>query len=86
MLKFFLNSINIAYLRSVGDKFNESTNAVRLELNRFENAGMKQSEMEGNKKVYTSNAEHPLFVNLQQITRKYVKVDTIIENMISQLG
>ena len=86
LLKFFLNSSNKAYLRLLEEEFNESTNAIRLELNRFEKAGMLQSVMEGNKKVFTANTKHPLFVNLQQITRKYVGIDTIIEHMIGQLG
>jgi hypothetical protein len=86
LLKFFLNSSNKAYLRSLEEEFKESTNAIRVELNRFEKAGMLQSDIEGNKKVFTANTKHPLFVNLQQIIRKYVGIDTIIENIVSQLG
>ena len=86
LLKFFLNSSNKAYLRSLEEEFKESTNAIRLELNKFEKAGMLQSDIEGNKKIFTANTKHPLFVNLQQIVRKYVGIDTIIENIISQLG
>jgi predicted nucleotidyltransferase len=86
LLKFFLNSNSKAYLRSLEEEFNESTNAIRLELNRFEKAGMLQSDVEGNKKIFTANTKHPLFSNLQQIVRKYVGIDTIIENIASQLG
>ena len=86
LLKFFLNSSNKAYLRSLEEEFKESTNSIRLELNRFEKAGMLQSDIEGNKKVFTANTKHPLFTNLQQIIRKYVGIDTIIENIVNQLG
>lgn len=86
LLKFFLNSRTKSYLRSLETEFDESTNAIRLELNRFEKAGMLQSDIEGNKKYFTANIQHPLFENLQQIVRKYVGIDTIIENVINNLG
>ena len=86
LLKFFLNSRTKAYLRSLETEFDESTNAIRLELNRFEKAGMLQSDIEGNKKYFKANPKHPLFSNLQQIVRKYVGIDTIIENVINNLG
>ena len=40
LLKFFLNSNTTSYLRSLESEFGESTNAIRVELNRLENAGM----------------------------------------------
>jgi hypothetical protein len=86
LLKFFLNSRTKAYLRSLETEFDESTNAIRLELNRFEKAGMLESDIEGNKKYFKANTRHPLFSNLQQIVRKYVGIDTIIENVINNLG
>jgi hypothetical protein len=41
-----------AYLRSLEEEFGDSTNAIRVELNRFEEAGMLKSELDGNKKFY----------------------------------
>ena len=61
LLKFFLNSNNKAYLRNLEEEFGESTNAIRIELNRFEQAGMLTSLSEGNKKVFSANTRHPLF-------------------------
>lgn len=43
LLKFFLNSSNRAYLRGLEEEFGESTNAIRLELNKLEKAGMVSS-------------------------------------------
>jgi len=86
LLKFFLNSSNKAYLRGLEEEFGESTNAIRLELNKLEKAGMVSSDVQGNKKFFTANVKHPLFVDLHSIIRKYVGIDTIIENVISQLG
>ncbi len=36
LLKFFLNSNAKAHLRGLETEFGESSNAIRLELNRFE--------------------------------------------------
>ena len=67
VLKFFLNSNTKAYLRGLEEEFGESTNAIRLELNKFEEAGLLASESEGNKKVYQANAKHPFYKDLHQM-------------------
>ena len=52
LLKFFLNTSTHAYLRGLADEFGESTNALRLELNHLENAGLLKAENKGNRKVH----------------------------------
>lgn len=86
LLKFFLNSSNTAYLRSLEPEFGESTNAIRQELNRFEQAGLLLSETEGNKKIYHTNTKHPLFPEINSLLMKYVGLDTIIEKVVNKLG
>lgn len=86
LLKFFLNPNTSAYLRGLASEFGESSNAVRLELNRLEEAGMLESSADGNKKMYKVNNRHPLFNSLQQIVRKYIGIDQIIENILKGLG
>ena len=86
MLKFFLNSANKAYLRGLAQEFGESTNAIRLELNKLEGAGMLCSEYNGNKKYFSANKEHPLFSDMQNIVRKYVGIDKIIDQVVKDLG
>ena len=86
LLKFFLNSENTAYLRSLEPDFGESTNAIRQELNRFENAGLLLSEQRGNKKVYKANKEHPLFNEINLILIKHVGLDKIINKVIEKIG
>jgi len=86
LLKFFLNSSNRAYLRGLEEEFGESTNAIRLELNKLEQVGMITSDVQGNKKFFKANTKHPLFFDLNSIIRKYIGIDTIIENVINQLG
>ncbi len=86
LLKFFLNSRTRGYLRHLESEFGESTNAIRLELNKFEKAGMLRSSNEGNKKVFKANTTHPLFPEVQAIVRKYVGIDKIIEKVVGRVG
>ena len=50
LLNFFLNPKNSAYLRGLSEELEESTNAVRLELNRLESENMLYSNKVGKKK------------------------------------
>ena len=86
MLKFFLNSTNKGYLRGLAQEFGESTNSIRLELNKLEGAGMLCSEFDGNKKYFSANKEHPLFYDIQNIVRKYVGIDLVIDQVVNDLG
>ena len=86
LLKFFLNSKTEGYLRGLEQEFGESSNSIRLELNRFEKAGMLKSSANGNRKYFTANTTHPLFSEVHNIIRKYIGVDKIIEKVVHQLG
>ena len=86
LVKFFLNPQNKSYLRGLSEEFGESTNSIRLELNRFEQAGMLKSEMEGNKRLFKANPSFPLYEELQGIVRKFVGIDQVIERITSRLG
>lgn len=86
LTKFFLNSQSKAHLRGLEEEFGESSNAVRLELNRFEQASLLISKFEGNRKVYQANIAHPLFPDIQNILRKNLGLDHIIEEVIKKLG
>jgi hypothetical protein len=86
LLKFFLNSSNTSYLRNLEDEFGESTNAIRLELNKFEQAGLLETSSEGNKKFFRVNTKHTLFSDLHNIVKKFVGIDKIIEVIAAKLG
>ncbi len=86
LLKFFLNSNTRGYLRGLESEFGESSNAIRQELNRLEEAGMLTSEYEGNRKYFRANTEHPLFKEVHNILRKYIGLDQVIEQVIAKLG
>ena len=86
LLKFFLNKKNTAYLRGLESEFGESTNAIRLELNRLEKAGMLNSFSEGNKKIFQANVKHPLFEEVHNILLKHIGLDKIVEEVVHRLG
>ncbi len=86
LLKFFLNSNNTAYLRNLEDEFQESTNSIRIELNRFEEAGLLYASAEGNKKIFKVNTSNSFFNDLHSLVKKYFGIDKIIEEIILKLG
>ncbi len=86
LLKFFLNSKSTGYLRSLESEFGESTNAIRLELNRFVKAGLLKTKNNGNKKVYIANTDHPLYPDINSLLMKYVGLDKIINRVVKKLG
>ncbi len=86
LLKFFLNSNTRSYLRSLADEFNESTNSVRVELNRLSEAGLLETEPDGNTILYRANKNHPLFPEISTLVKKYIGIDHIIDHIVSKLG
>ena len=85
LLKFFSNSRTTGYLRALADEFGESTNAVRIELKRFKEAGLITSIDNGNKRFYRANRDHALYPELKSITRKSLGISQI-EGMVERLG
>jgi len=86
LLKFFLNSETKSYLRNLEQEFGESSNAIRVELNRLEEAGLLKSEITGNRKFFMANTRHPLFPDLNNIIRKIVGIDHVIDEVINRIG
>lgn len=86
LLKLFLNSDTRSHLRGMERDFGESTNAIRPELNRFMKAGLISCRVEKQKKIYKANEKHPLFRDIQNILRKTVGIDALVEKVISRIG
>ena len=85
-MKFFLNPGTRAYLRGLALEFGESTNSVRVELNRLSKARIISSENVGRTIEYHANKEHSLFNELQSLVMKFSGVDQIIDTLIKKLG
>lgn len=86
LLKFFSNSANSAYLRSLADEFGESTNGVRVELNRLADAGLLESTPAGNTILYRANTNNPLYPELKNMVSKYLGFDRIVDQVVNKLG
>jgi hypothetical protein len=84
--KFFLNSSTRAHLRGLESEFEESSNSIRIELNRFEEAGLLNSLKDGNKKIYQANSKHPLFKDIHNIVLKETGIDKVIDKVVNRLG
>ena len=84
--KFFLNNNIKAHLRGLESELNESSNSIRIELNRFEEGGLLTSLRDGNKKIYQANADHPLYDDIHSIILKETGIDKLIRKIIYRLG
>ena len=73
-------------MRGLEVEFGESTNAIRLELNRFEEAGLLNSSMDKNKKMFQANMNHPLYDEIHSIVKKSIGLDQLVETVVRKLG
>jgi len=86
LVKFFLNSSSESYLRNLEEEFGESTNSIRLELNKLEKAGLLNSRTSGNKKLFRANTKHPLFPEIHNLLFKHLGFDQIVDKVVKNLG
>ena len=86
LVKFFINVANNGYLRGLAEELNESTNAIRKELNNLEEAGYLEKEAIQNKVIYKANIKHPLFAILQKIVRQHIGLDAMVELILERMG
>lgn len=86
LLRLFLNAQSKSYLRQMEKEFGDNTNAIRVELNRFEEVGLINGEYIGSRKYFRANMEHPLYNEINNILKKFVGIDQIIERITSQIG
>jgi DNA-binding transcriptional ArsR family regulator len=85
LLRFFLNHNLSGYLQGLSKELDENTNSIRVELNRLEQAGILSSELEGRRKLYRVNEQHPLTENLTNIVRKVTGVDALVDRVVGRL-
>jgi len=86
LMKFFLNPKMKGYLRQLASEFGESTNGIRLELNKLHQAQVLSANHEGRNKIYQANVEHPLFEEIRSIVLKSAGIDQVLNNIIKKLG
>ena len=86
LLKFFLNPGTRAYLRGLATEFGESTNSIRVELNRLTDAKLLISINSGRTVEYRANKEHSLYNDIQNVVNKFVGMDMLAEELAAKLG
>ncbi len=86
LLKFFLNENSVSYLRGLEEEFGDSTNGIRLELNKFEKAGFLNSYTNGNKKFFKANKDHLLFKDIQQMLMKITGINHLVDYVMKHIG
>lgn len=86
MLKFFTHPDASGHLRGLAEEFGDSTNAVRIELNKLEEAGLLTSASEGQKVVYHVNKTNPFYSDLVSMVSKYLGFDQLIESVLEKVG
>jgi predicted transcriptional regulator len=86
LLKFFLNPGTRAYLRGLATEFGESTNSIRVELNRLTNSKLLISVNAGRTVEYRANKEHSLYNDIQNVVNKFVGMDMLAEELAAKLG
>jgi hypothetical protein len=86
LMKFFLNPRTSRYLRQLSTEFGESTNGIRLELNKLSEAKVLDFSIHGRNKIYKANSKHPLFEDIRNIVLKSTGIDKVISDILYKLG
>ena len=86
LIKFFISQANRGYLNGLASEFNESTNAIRKELNHLSEAGYLEKFKDHNKVSYKANTQHPLFDVLQKVVFKHLGLEEIVERVLERMG
>jgi len=83
LLKFFSRPGVRAHLRGLAEELCESTNSVRLELNKLEQVGLLKKEAEGQKIVYFVDVQNTFHTELVKLVSKYLGFDQMIVDLSS---
>jgi len=86
LLKFFSRPGVRGHLRGLAEEFGESTNSIRLELNKLEQAGLLIKETEGQKNVYFVDERNTFHSELVNLVSKYLGFDQIINDLLFKVG
>lgn len=86
LIKFFINIANTGYLNQLANEFSESTNSVRKELNNLTKAKFLIKKNFKNKILYQANVAHPLFYDIQNLVKKHLGIEQLIENVLKKIG
>lgn len=86
LIKFFVSTGNTGYLRGIAEEFDESTNAIRKELNQLTEAGFLERKQEQKKVMYRANTDHALFDPVQRLVHSFLGVDKVVDQVMERAG
>lgn len=86
LLRFFVAATDKGYLNGLAQEFEESTNAIRKELNHLASVGYLTKNKQNNKTQYLANTKYPLFSFLQKIVHQHLGLEFIAEKVIERMG
>lgn len=86
LIKFFVSASNQSHLRGLAEEFQESTNAIRKELNQLSEAGYLEKSTDKNKILYRANTKHSLFKPIQKLIHTYLGIDEIVDSILLKAG
>jgi len=59
---------------------------VRVELNRLTKAGLLETSNNGRTRLYQANTKHTLFPELHGLVKKYLGIEQLVDNALTQNG
>ena len=86
LLKLFSHPDARGHLRGFAEEFGDSTNSVRIELGKLQEAGLIESFADGQKVIYRPNSKNPFYLELTKLVSKYLGFDQLVERVLNQLG
>ena len=86
LLRFFVNQDLSGYLQGLSKELDENSNSIRVELNRLEEAGMLQTELDGRRKLYKVNKNHPLTSDITSMIRKVTGIEELVDRVVCRIG
>ena len=86
LIKFFSHPNAQGYLRGLAEEFGDSTNAVRIELIKLEEAGLLKSTTQGQRVVYEVNKTNPFYAELVSMVSKFLGFHDLIEIALDKIG
>ena len=73
-------------MRGLAEEFGDSTNAVRIELIKLEEAGLLKSSTQGQRVVYEVNMTNPFYAELVSMVSKFLGFNDLIEMVLEKIG
>ena len=86
LIKFFSHPNAQGYLRGLAEEFGDSTNAVRIELIKLEEAGLIKSSTQGQRVMYEVNKANPFYAELVSMVSKFLGFNDLIEMVLDKIG